>query len=490
MISIDAAETMRLVPLNWGHGNMGWGDWGFSPNHLYQLPRASGAGEVQTTHLEGSRHGHHEFNPCSHWKWDGTVSTPMRNFGTVSDYWAGGIGDTYWYQYDIAYGDHVHPIPDGSDTETFCGYYRHDKVKSTLCSISWSGLTLKVNMREGREDEQIHTYRQWYCDYRIDGMTVTGVAYYREWRGTADSAPPYHTDGRRSSPILIVSTGLSSADISSYRGAVEGRFWNWVHPKLVSMYSPFADPDRDYYMGNASQSCANGFDAVDCNMIANILELPEVGSTLPNILQDIQSPSAKSAADAWLNYRYGDRLTYGDLKQIVSRYRNVIDSLSPDMQRISRGRSVHSWVDGKSYSHEVIYNCMIVVSAARNNLSGYLERLDQLGFLLDAQNAWDLVPYSFAVDWFLNVSDCAAIIDSWFKLNRLEIKTCIESQKGTLVIPSSVLLGFGVGSVRIVRYERYQTSSPAMPVMDLDHLVSTPSWKNFLDGTSLVIGSH
>jgi hypothetical protein len=183
-------------------------------------------------------------------------------------------------------------------------------------------------------------------------------------------------------------------------------------------------------------------------------------------------------------------LTYGDLKSIVSRYRNIIDSLSPDMQRISRGRSVHDWVDGKGYSHSIIYNCMIIASAARNNLSGYLERLDQLGFLLDAQNAWDLVPYSFAVDWFLNVSDCAAIIDSWFKLNRLEIKTCIESQKGTLIVPSSVLLGFGVGAIHIVRYERYQTPSPAMPVMDLDHLVTTPSWKNFLDGTSLIIGSH
>jgi hypothetical protein len=133
---------------------------------------------------------------------------------------------------------------------------------------------------------------------------------------------------------------------------------------------------------------------------------------------------------------------------------------------------------------------MIITHSARNNLAGYLERLDDLGALLDVQNAWDLVPYSFAVDWFLNVSECAAIIDSWFKMGRLEIKTCIQSQKGTVIKPSSKVLGFGLGEISIIRYNRYLSPKPAMPVMDLDHLVSTPSWKNFLDGTSLIIGSH
>jgi hypothetical protein len=375
-----------------------------------------------------------------------------------------------------------------SQTE-WCAWHEVKNDKRYRYELSWNGSILFYRCSHIFKDGTVYYIVESRTTYRrTSGTTYLG---YCETR-FGDPRIPLWTEwkprGTHVANLVSFSTGFTADAIQHYRSVVSARFHNWVHPLYNRPWEPLNDPDGAYYAGNASLNAANGFDAIKSNVIANVTELPEVGSTIPNIISDIKSPSARSAADAWLNYRYGDRLTYGDLQQMASSLREQYEVLSKDIVRKKYGAASHQR-QFHDCSQTISYSCEIIARNGGVDLESTLRRIDELGSLPNVARAWDLVPYSFVVDWFLNVSECASIIDSWFKTSRMDIVCCIQSVKGEIIVPSSKLLGFGEGEIILTHYSRTVGREPAMPVMDLDHLITTPKAKNFLDGASLILGA-
>lgn len=489
MITIAAQQSILAAVVGVYSGNAGYGNWGFSAYYVACFTAPGAGGSVQTSHLSGSSN-HGAYNPCDHLKMSGNIVLPFPAYKYENLHWVGGIGDALRYLDGPLRGYVYLGYGHSSSTEWLYRYNATGFKDTIYWSVDWDGSVLSVENYRRNLNGDIIQRTQWRATYRrTTGNNLSGLEERRSFNFSSGSWNSWTVLGTHKTQLISVNTGITPAETRYYRDYVSAVFHNWVFPKLSRIWEPLTDPDSAYYAGKASQVCANEFNAIESNVIANALELPEVGSTIPNIVNDISSPSARSAADAWLNYRYGDGLTYADAKQILSSLKAQVESLSIGNTRKRNGFASHDRIL-RGYQQRVSYGCTIVIENGGIDLRSTLQRIDELGSLPNVERAWDLVPYSFVVDWFLNVSDCANIIDSWFKTRRMNIKVCIQSVKGELILPSQALFGFGEGKITLTHYSRTIGSTPAMPVMDLDHLVSTPSWKNFLDGSALIIGAH
>lgn len=136
------------------------------------------------------------------------------------------------------------------------------------------------------------------------------------------------------------------------------------------------------------------FPAVHANVLANILDVISLAKSLlsGNLGKVLKKSNGEKMRDAWLAYRYSyttTKLDYEELTSFVKR----IDSLPQG--DITLRSTVH-------FSHTTV-RCSVVLPMG--DILGELGSIGNLGLKLSATNAWDLIPFSFVVDWFLRISD-------------------------------------------------------------------------------------
>lgn len=143
------------------------------------------------------------------------------------------------------------------------------------------------------------------------------------------------------------------------------------------------------------------------NVAANVLEAANIiaslfsGSFLSNI--------PKNAKEAWLSYRYA----YSTTKLDIREARAVFDRLD-DLASSNDVRVFGSYTSGE-YTYRVgfsIDTAQIVPSDVSNTLRRF-------GLELNAVNAWDMIPYSFVVDWFIPMQQ---ILEYFQNLDACQLK--------------------------------------------------------------------
>lgn len=141
------------------------------------------------------------------------------------------------------------------------------------------------------------------------------------------------------------------------------------------------------------------------NSISNILEL--VGF-IKSIVVDHKIAMPKRLQDAWLQYRYVYNTTKMDVKEAINFYKRHSDLGSLRRNITSRGTS-RTTIQGV----DVTCRCKLEISP--KNL-GYLDEiwraLYQYGLQPNFYVVWDMIPYSFIVDWFIPVGDMASVLDA------------------------------------------------------------------------------
>lgn len=162
-----------------------------------------------------------------------------------------------------------------------------------------------------------------------------------------------------------------------------------------------AVPNLDAFLNSAYVDAYTHLPQITTNNVQNLLE---VFSILKRIVSAYGTGNlAKgvtevgSLSDAWLGYRYAYSTTRMDIEELASyvdRVRNIAHSSS----LYSRGSYTYS--DGHG---DYIIRCSMEVPVKEN--SEALSLLERMGLALDGYNTWDLIPYSFVVDWFLHIGD-------------------------------------------------------------------------------------
>jgi hypothetical protein len=221
-------------------------------------------------------------------------------------------------------------------------------------------------------------------------------------------------------PTLATYVAATAADFDADAGTIMSEF-DWFNA-------------TDSFMNNRTISCtqeayaraAADLPSVTCNTLANIIELVD---GLRGILRGDLGKLAKygkTSSDAWLTYRYGIKTTLSDIEEYKS-YFSRIDALTTGLaNQAVRSRSIfvdNGWT----------YRCSLTVSLSEILPNGLLGHLKAFGLEMNAVNAWDMVPYSFIVDWFLPIGDLLEAYASRVEAANLNIQEgwfSIESPGG------------------------------------------------------------
>lgn len=167
-----------------------------------------------------------------------------------------------------------------------------------------------------------------------------------------------------------------------------------------------------YYsgFGSALQNAVENLPQSTTNLAANILETSEL---LVNVFKGV-SNLPKTASDAWLAYRYMYSTTKADLEEYVALTQRLTNLLSDD--------NLVSWglfVDGP-----YIFTCELILEAQSLIPHSFVDWLKKYGLELNLTNMWDMVPYSFVVDWFLGISDILQRLDRYNDCVPFKSKAC------------------------------------------------------------------
>jgi len=149
---------------------------------------------------------------------------------------------------------------------------------------------------------------------------------------------------------------------------------------------------------------------VESNLMANLAEsvellrsaflaLKEPGRMLEGI-EKLSDPR-----NAWLAYRY----QYTTTKLDVLEYKELLKRL----QQISKFQMKDITCDGMFSDDTGSYHVQLKFKLSDILPKNITDKLSMLGLNFNASNIWDMVPYSFVVDWFLGISDVLKWFENW-----------------------------------------------------------------------------
>lgn len=156
------------------------------------------------------------------------------------------------------------------------------------------------------------------------------------------------------------------------------------------------------------------------NGIANVKELFEMGEAVSGFyktLKSLPSKRAAAAAQAYLAVHYGFKLTVLDAIEL----RKTLKQYSEKRSSLSKCQASKSWTVGPiSYraGYQVFYD---EFAKLKSTLQELLLISD---FALSSENWWDMVPYSFVVDWFIGVGDVLQALDNFYNLTQRHEVIC------------------------------------------------------------------
>lgn len=139
------------------------------------------------------------------------------------------------------------------------------------------------------------------------------------------------------------------------------------------------------------------------------------GRGLSDFVRSISHPrsrTGKSAADRWLQYQYGWLPTMSDIYGLSEVIARRVQEGIPHYKRASHTSSVNDqWVSGLfRNTHAELFT--IRTKARYIVREPKLKSLAQVGFTNPAHLVWELLPYSFVVDWFIPVGDYLSSLDA------------------------------------------------------------------------------
>lgn len=238
--------------------------------------------------------------------------------------------------------------------------------------------------------------------------------------------------------------------------------------------------------GELSQAAIDSIPYADTNGLQYFPELASFTSLLRQFTS-VRYTSAKDLANAYLAFQYGAKSLVRDSTTYVDglkRFRNSIKTKSFSAVRSSTYGTLSSSSLASSISVERHYK--IVYRRHENAILNSYRVLREWGLAPTLVAAWDLVPFSFVVDWFLDISSCLEQIDNIPKRAMYKIIGVTRSEK----ISSRLQLQDWFSDVRVtgqVQYIFYRRE--VQKELDVPRFsYSRPTgFSNYAEATALII---
>lgn len=227
---------------------------------------------------------------------------------------------------------------------------------------------------------------------------------------------------------------------------------------------------------------------VAINSIAYIRDLPELFGELKALRQVLGDPKdPKAWASLILSANYGTRLTIHDTAELINAIiRAARSAHKADKRQFAtlRSRSGYSvtgpgLMSGHRELHYKIYHKRLP-----NEATSIVDSLYRWDLLPTAGNIWDLIPYSFVIDWFVNIGDGLELADATLYAQTLDVLGITYSYKDTFQLPPSVD-GFVINDGQLTVYHRMLANRISLPSYSLE--LNQGYQNNIIQGGSLLI---
>jgi hypothetical protein len=144
-------------------------------------------------------------------------------------------------------------------------------------------------------------------------------------------------------------------------------------------------------------NAADHFPKLNDNMISNIIDI--VKFIVGLCKGKINFP--KNPKDAWLSYRYSYSTSKLDLEEAIS----YLD------QRSSWSQVFQSY--GVAHIDDVQFRCKIKAhSRVLSSINQIKKYLNETGLEFDPYVLWDMIPYSFVIDWALPIGEILSLVSN------------------------------------------------------------------------------
>lgn len=273
-------------------------------------------------------------------------------------------------------------------------------------------------------------------------------------------------------------------------------FLGYARYRRVLDNTPDIREQRRYLLSDLSQDIADHANDLTINSIAYAKEFCEYIVGLAKLLSgDVSSitraigsgPVTKKAvirglADAELSASYGLSLTIADTKELYSHFVRSIESYE---YGISRAQKSLSYSRG-DVSYTEHHYCKTWYRRSCDGFQGLLNELFKEDAFLSLQNVWDLIPYSFVIDWVFPIEQYLNQQDANTRLSVLPISEVLYTTKVEISFsPNAVkqlTAGLG-GQINVTLYERDANASlpPIYP-----HFQGRDQFQSWLQAGALI----
>lgn len=292
---------------------------------------------------------------------------------------------------------------------------------------------------------------RWKSDGRFyDKARVLVGKNSREWPATVKRPKPLDLFAN-STPRTVttyVEEAVGMAEFWGYGGSLYyyGPFRTWADPSLPPLalrsqtVSDFRALDRKALQriknqsANLAQSLAEHRQATDmlfgaARDIVKTFHSLRSGRAPADFIRQLRNPDTRSGrrlANRWLEYQYGWRPFMSDVDGVCRQlskhlldgypqYFTLTDEQTAPVEHSSSGR--------KGKGRETVKRKVRVRFKVSNSS---LKAVSEIGFTNPALLAWELIPYSFVVDWFIEVGDWLSAFDALVGVEDAKISRSYE----------------------------------------------------------------
>lgn len=212
--------------------------------------------------------------------------------------------------------------------------------------------------------------------------------------------------------------------------------------RLKGLLGPMSfggDPDT---FGDLAQIAADSATYSDANGISTIMESLGSVHELAKLASLVTGPiTAKVISSLYLSYQYGARLTIKDIQSIGQGVIRMASQIKQG-KRITRAAAAESIQPVSPHLYEIKRVAHLKIKYANHDaeLGHWLSTASSLGFSLSLTNVWDMIPWSFVIDWFAGIQTWTERVDTANKIRRMDILAVTRSEKRLAGVPLGYLL--------------------------------------------------
>lgn len=244
-----------------------------------------------------------------------------------------------------------------------------------------------------------------------------------------------------------------------------------------------------YATAVASQQALLNEKALDINTLMYLKDFTEISKLITSYSQLVtKGIDPKTVSGAFLASYYGVRLTVKDTKKII-RSAKRLKHLVETQYAYSYGKHEFSY-DGVKYRA----NVSIAYGQYDQKWLRFLSALSSLDLLPTPSRLWDMMAYSFVVDWFLPVSSMLETYDALLRYVLVANYRSCRSVETTVELAPSNFNRYEesltmVGSAEYVLYDRKYSADPQLPLPWLSLTELEASWNTtrFLVSGALIV---